>query len=209
MSASTAYPPSGRYCPLWPATASPSGSLGEGARNSCVRRPRRLSGSAASFGWATLRPSGRGGGRPPARWPRRAFLPGCRSISLAWCGAFPIRRGAGSIPSWWTAGRGVLDLVDGYAALGMGDFALTAALAGADDGRRARERPWLVVAWGVKAAADAAYALVLTVEQPTRFRRLCGYCPCVTGCALAAVRPVVPEVRDAVRRLRGQRRRSR
>lgn len=109
------------------------------------------------------------------------------------------------------------DLVDGSgeaywlgsaadAPIGMGSFALTAALAAAGEPDRAERRPWLVAAWGVKAGADAAYATALALEQVTRHRRLCVYCLAVTACAWAAVAPVVPEARTAWRAWRAQRR---
>lgn len=106
------------------------------------------------------------------------------------------------------------DLIDGSgeafwilsaadAPVGMCNFALTAALAGAGGANRAEERPLLVLAWAAKLGLDAGYALLLAVEQPVRYRRLCWYCLTVTSFAVTAVAPAVPEVRAAWRAQRG------
>jgi uncharacterized membrane protein len=42
--------------------------------------------------------------------------------------------------------------------------------------------------WQAKLAVDAAYSLVLAVEQPLLYRRLCWYCLTVTGFSVAAYR---------------------
>jgi len=88
------------------------------------------------------------------------------------------------------------------APLGLWSFALTAALAGAGEADRARRRPWLTLAWTAKAGIDATYGVLLAIEQPVRYRRLCVYCLGITGCAVAAACAAVPEGRAAWRTVR-------
>ncbi len=63
------------------------------------------------------------------------------------------------------------------APIGMATFAVSAALA--PRGGRL---------WRAKLAVDAAYSLVLAVEQPLLYRRLCWYCLSVTGLAVTSYR---------------------
>ena len=71
-----------------------------------------------------------------------------------------------------------------------------AAMGAAD---RAERHPWLVLAFAGKVAADALGGAVLTLEQLTKHRRLCGYCLAASALSSAAVPAVVPEVRAALR----------
>ena len=84
----------------------------------------------------------------------------------------------------------------------MCNFALTVVLATAGPADRVRRRPWIPVLWTAKAAVDAADAMMLAVEHPTRYRRVCVYCLAVTLCALGGVTGTVPEGARAWRRLR-------
>jgi hypothetical protein len=52
---------------------------------------------------------------------------------------------------------------------------------------------------GAKAAADAAFALLLTVEQGTKHRRLCSWCLLSAAAGLAVVPQTLPEARAALR----------
>ena len=64
------------------------------------------------------------------------------------------------------------------APIGVANYAVTVALA---------TRPALTRLWRAKLALDAAYSVVLAVEQPLLYRRVCVYCLSVTALSLAAL----------------------
>jgi uncharacterized membrane protein len=87
-------------------------------------------------------------------------------------------------PVWWADA----DLIDGSgeaywigsmadAPLGVATFALTVVLA---------RRPRRTRLWRAKTAVDAAYSVLLAVEQPVRYGRLCLWCQGVTAFAVSA-----------------------
>lgn len=87
------------------------------------------------------------------------------------------------------------------AALGLASYAVTLALAGMGDGGRAHTRPWVPLALAAKVLADAAGGVLLTAEQATRRRRFCSWCLAASAASVAMVPQVVPEAREAWRRL--------
>ncbi len=88
------------------------------------------------------------------------------------------------------------------AVLALGSYAATAALAAMGPPDRAQTLPWAALGMGVKALADAAFAVKLLVDQPTKYKAYCSWC--VTGAlaTLAAVPFAWPEARVAFRHLR-------
>jgi uncharacterized membrane protein len=86
------------------------------------------------------------------------------------------------------------------AAPTMAWYGLTLALAAA--GGRDRP-PWLPLALAGKVVADAASAVLLTVEQASRHRAFCGWCLLAAGASVAMVPQALPEARAAWRQLRG------
>ncbi len=89
------------------------------------------------------------------------------------------------------------------AALGLVSYAVTLALAAAGGADRAQAQPLLPLALAAKVALDAVGAIVLTVEQGSKHRRYCSWCLLAAAASLAMVPAVVPESRQAWRRLRG------
>ncbi len=73
--------------------------------------------------------------------------------------SFDADRVDGSGPAFW-----IFSAAD--APIGMCSFAVTAALPGQEAPTAAKEQPLLVLSWGAKLALDAAYAVLLAVEQP-------------------------------------------
>jgi uncharacterized membrane protein len=97
---------------------------------------------------------------------------------------------------------GILQTPD--AVLAIVSYAATAALAAMGPPDRAKTLPWAALGMGVKALADAAFAVRLLIDQPTKYKAYCTWC--VTGAlaTLAAVPLVLPEARAAWRNLRGE-----
>lgn len=89
------------------------------------------------------------------------------------------------------------------AVLAIGSYAATAALAAMGPPDRARTLPWAALGLGVKTLADAAFAVKLLIDQPTKYKAYCLWC--VTGAlaTLAAVPLAWPETRAALEHLRG------
>ncbi len=95
-------------------------------------------------------------------------------------------------------------LLTSDAALGIGSYAVTVALAGMGANDRAQEKPWLPIALAAKVGLDAAGALYLTAEQLTKHRRVCTYCTAASLVTLAMIPQVLPEARAAWRSWRGR-----
>ncbi|MDP8953923.1 MAG: vitamin K epoxide reductase [Actinomycetota bacterium] len=91
------------------------------------------------------------------------------------------------------------------AALGIASSAITLALIGMGDARRAEERPWVPLAMAAKVGFDALGGLYLTAEQATKHRKFCGWCLVATAAYLAMVPQVMPEARVALSELRSAR----
>lgn len=89
------------------------------------------------------------------------------------------------------------------AVLAIGSYAATAALAAMGPPDRAKTLPWAALGMGLKALGDAAFAIKLLIDQPTKYKAYCTWC--VTGAlaTLAAVPLALPEARAAWKRLRG------
>lgn len=85
------------------------------------------------------------------------------------------------------------------AILGIGSYAVTAALAAAGGERRLEQMQWLPFALAAKVAIDAAYAGKLTIDQWTRHRAFCSWCLLGAAASFAAVPAVLPEARAALR----------
>ncbi len=83
------------------------------------------------------------------------------------------------------------------AALGLASYAATLVLAGRRAGEHPSSHPMLSLVLGAKVAADAAGALLLTVEQGTKHRRFCSWCLAAAALSVATLPQVVPEVRAA------------
>ncbi len=91
------------------------------------------------------------------------------------------------------------------AALGIASSAITLALIGMGDARRAEERPWVPLAMAAKVGFDALGGLYLTAEQATKHRKFCGWCLVATAAYLAMVPQAMPEARVALSELRSAR----
>ncbi len=89
------------------------------------------------------------------------------------------------------------------AALGLASYAVTLALAGMGDRHRARAQPWVPLALAAKVGLDALSSVFLTVEQASKHRRFCSWCLAASAASVAMVPQVVPEAREAWRRVRG------
>lgn len=87
--------------------------------------------------------------------------------------------------------------------LGLASYAATAVLAAIGGPDRARTMPWLPLLAAVKTGADAAQAARLTRDQWTEHRAFCSWCLLAAAATFATVPLVIPEARDALRRLRG------
>jgi hypothetical protein len=88
------------------------------------------------------------------------------------------------------------------AALGLASYAATLVLAGRRADEHPSSHPVLSLALGAKVTADAAGALLLTVEQGTKHRRFCSWCLAAAALSVATVPQVVPEVHAAWHGLR-------
>lgn len=73
----------------------------------------------------------------------------------------------------------------------------TAALATMGTKDRVTERPWLPLVLVAKTAMDAAWALVLTLEQGTKHRRFCSWCLTAAAASVATFPAAIPEARAA------------
>ena len=89
------------------------------------------------------------------------------------------------------------------AALGLISYAVTLALAGTGDRHRARTQPWVPLALAAKVGLDALSSAFLTAEQASKHRRYCSWCLAASAASVAMVPQVLPEAREAWRRVRG------
>ncbi|MFN2505773.1 MAG: vitamin K epoxide reductase family protein [Acidimicrobiales bacterium] len=88
------------------------------------------------------------------------------------------------------------------ASLGLASAAVTLALAGMGSDRRADQQPLIPLALATKAILDAAFGLLLTLEQGTKHRRFCSWCLLAAATNVATVPQVLPEAAAAWRTLR-------
>ncbi len=87
------------------------------------------------------------------------------------------------------------------ALLGLTSYSVTALLAGMGGPERAQRQPWIPLAMAGKVGFDVLQGLRLTWDQATRFGAFCSWCLLAAGASFAMAPLVVPEVRDALRRL--------
>ncbi len=85
------------------------------------------------------------------------------------------------------------------ASLGLASAAVTLVLAGMGSDRRADQQPLIPLALAVKTVLDAAFGLVLTLEQGSKHRRFCSWCLLAAATNLATVPQVLPEAAAAWR----------
>lgn len=83
-------------------------------------------------------------------------------------------------------------------------YGVTALLAGAGGGDRARRRPWLPLALAAKVAADVATNLTLAREEWAENGAFCAYCQAANLASVASLPLVIPEARKALRSLLGR-----
>ncbi len=87
------------------------------------------------------------------------------------------------------------------AVLAIGSYAATAAMGPPD---RAQTLPLAALGMGVKTLADAALAVKLLIEQPTKYRAYSAWCVCAALATLAAVPLALPEARAAWQEIGGK-----
>lgn len=88
------------------------------------------------------------------------------------------------------------------AILGMLSSVGTAALATIGTKDRFAERPWVPLLLAAKAGMDAAWGIVLTLEQGTKHKRFCSWCLTAAAASLATFPAAVPEAKAAWAALR-------
>jgi uncharacterized membrane protein len=88
--------------------------------------------------------------------------------------------------------------------LGLLSYGATAVLAAMGGKDRARSSPWIPIALAAKVVADTAQATRLTRDQWTKHRAFCSYCLLAAGATFATVPLVLPEAREAFKRLIGR-----
>ena len=89
------------------------------------------------------------------------------------------------------------------AVLAIGSYAATAALAAMGPPDRAESLPWPALGMGAKALADAAFAVKLLWDQPTKYKAYCSWCVSGALASLAVVPLAWPEARVAWDKIRG------
>lgn len=89
------------------------------------------------------------------------------------------------------------------AVIGLASYAVTLGLAAYGGRDRARTAPLVPLALAGKAAADAANAAKLSVDQWTQHRAFCGWCLLAAGATFATLPLTLPEAGAALRRLVG------
>lgn len=94
------------------------------------------------------------------------------------------------------------------ALLGMGSYALTAALAAHGGEDRVRQNPWVPLALGCKTALDSAVAAKLTYDQARKLRAFSVWSLFISACTYAMFLFALPEAMAALRELIGIRARS-
>jgi hypothetical protein len=103
-----------------------------------------------------------------------------------------------------TADEAYAHLATPDALLGLGSYALTAILAGADGEDRVRRRPWLPLLMAGKVAFDAAQAARLTWRQWAKHRAFCIFCLGAAAATFAMVPLAFAEAGQALRNLTGK-----
>ncbi len=88
------------------------------------------------------------------------------------------------------------------AILGMLSSVGTAALATMGTKDRVAQKPWLPLALAAKAAVDAAWGVVLTLEQGTKHKRFCSWCLTAAAASVATFPAALPEAKAAWSALR-------
>lgn len=88
------------------------------------------------------------------------------------------------------------------AAIGLGNYAATLALAVMGSQDRSERRPWIPLALAAKASVDAFQAGKLSVDQWTQHRAFCFWCLLAAGATFAAVPLTLPEARAALQQIR-------
>jgi uncharacterized membrane protein len=83
-------------------------------------------------------------------------------------------------------------------------YGVTAWLASAGGQNRATQNPWLPLAMGTKLVVDVATNLQLAREEWAENKKLCAYCQSASVASLASLVLAWPEVRSAIRSLRGR-----
>jgi uncharacterized membrane protein len=84
------------------------------------------------------------------------------------------------------------------AVLGIGSYAATMTLAAMGSTDRAKREPWIPLAMGLKAGADAIVSAKLSLDQAKSYRAFCLWCLLAAGATFATVPLVFPEARAAV-----------
>jgi uncharacterized membrane protein len=90
------------------------------------------------------------------------------------------------------------------AALGLGSYAATLALAAIGGKDRARELSWVPLALAAKVGFDTLQAGRLTWDQWAKHKAFCFWCLLASGATFATLPLVLPEARAALRHLREQ-----
>jgi hypothetical protein len=94
-------------------------------------------------------------------------------------------------------------LSTGDAFLGFTSYGITMLLAAIGGPRRHETHPYVPLAMAAKAAVDAAQAAKLTVDQWAHHRAFCSWCLTAAAATFAVIPAVVPELRAALRTIRG------
>lgn len=85
--------------------------------------------------------------------------------------------------------------------LALHSYASTLALAAMGGSDRARKAPWIPLALAAKAVMDAVQAGRLTKKQLSENKGVCSYCLLAAAASFAVVPVVMPEAREAWRRI--------
>lgn len=88
------------------------------------------------------------------------------------------------------------------AAIGLGNYAATLALAVMAGENRAEDRPWIPLALTAKTFVDAFQAGKLSVSQWTQHRAFCFWCLLAAGATFVAAPLTLPEARTASEKVR-------
>jgi uncharacterized membrane protein len=76
-------------------------------------------------------------------------------------------------------------------------YGATASLAAMGPPDRHRSASWIPLALAIKAFGDAAFAVKLLIDQPTRYKAFCLWCVLAAGSTLAVAGLSVPEAVEA------------
>ena len=91
----------------------------------------------------------------------------------------------------------ILETPDGV--LGLGSYAATLGLIAMAGSERNRTRPWIPLTLLAKTLFDAAVAIKLLIDQPTKYKAYCLYCIASALSSIATVPYAWPEARAAWR----------